>query len=162
MSHCHFSLPILWCNMDVTFGTACIFSLVHTLKIIIAPCVPWDAHCHCYCFVFLDKFQWSCPEWKGISGRYEHSAFIPDCSPKKVYVFGGAQQATNLNDVQALDLGSLQFFFMWWPLVLVVVAAKDFRSLDQEGWGREVTVPSPGLLMRPCQGKSRQATWPKT
>lgn len=52
----------------------------------------------------LDKFQWSCPEWKGISSRYEHSAFIPDCYPREVYVFGGAQQATNLNDVQVLDL----------------------------------------------------------
>lgn len=52
----------------------------------------------------LEKFQWSCPEWKGIISRYEHSVYIPSCNPKKVYVFGGAQQATNLNDVQALDL----------------------------------------------------------
>lgn len=52
----------------------------------------------------LDKFLWSCPEWKGFSSRYEHSAFIPSCCQNKVYVFGGAQQATNLNDVQALDL----------------------------------------------------------
>lgn len=51
----------------------------------------------------LDKFQWSKPDWPGISSRYEHSAFIPDCDQKKVYVFGGAQQATNLNDVQILD-----------------------------------------------------------
>lgn len=52
----------------------------------------------------LDKLEWSCPEWKGISSRYEHSAFIPNCCPNKVYVFGGAQQTTNLNDIQALDL----------------------------------------------------------
>lgn len=51
----------------------------------------------------LEKFQWSSPDWTGISSRYEHSTFIPDCNPKKVHVFGGAQQATNLNDIQALD-----------------------------------------------------------
>ncbi|KAM7431999.1 hypothetical protein ABFA07_017498 [Porites harrisoni] len=52
----------------------------------------------------LEKYEWSCPEWKGIASRYEHSAFIPKCNPQRVYVFGGAQQATNLNDVQFLDL----------------------------------------------------------
>lgn len=57
-------------------------------------------------FFIADKFEWSCPDWTGIASRYEHSAFIADCNPKKVHVFGGAQQATNLNDVQALDLGT--------------------------------------------------------
>ena len=77
-------------------------------------------------FCVLDKFEWSCPEWKGIASRYEHSAFIPDGNPKKLYVFGGAQQATNLNDIQALDLGNLKFFvyfficlFLWGPLFLM-------------------------------------------
>ena len=59
-----------------------------------------------YCLIFVDKFQWSKPDWPGISSRYEHSAFILDCDQKKVYVFGGAQQATNLNDVQILDQGT--------------------------------------------------------
>lgn len=59
----------------------------------------------------LEKYEWSCPEWKGITSRYEHSAFIPECNPKKVYVFGGAQQATNLNDVQVLDLGKVNISF---------------------------------------------------
>ena len=63
-------------------------------------------------FLYIDKFQWSCPEWKGISSRYEHSAFIPDCNPREVYVFGGAQQATNLNDVQVLDLGTLLYVLL--------------------------------------------------
>lgn len=63
----------------------------------------------CFLNCVIEKFQWSCPEWKGIISRYEHSVYIPSCNPKKVHVFGGAQQATNLNDVQALDLGTLQF-----------------------------------------------------
>ena len=59
----------------------------------------------------LEKYEWSCPEWKGIASRYEHSAFIPECNPQRVYVFGGAQQATNLNDVQFLDLGNMSILY---------------------------------------------------
>ena len=65
--------------------------------------------------ITADKFEWSCPDWTGIASRYEHSAFIPESNPNKVYVFGGAQQATNLNDVQALDLGKLFCYCLTMP-----------------------------------------------
>lgn len=104
-------------------------------------------------FYFLDKFQWSCPEWKGIPGRYEHSAFIPDCSPKKVYVFGGAQQATNLNDIQALDLGTVVYKFFYlprhgWKSNLATQwcsgCQKRLLIIRLGGEGKGVSIPSPG------------------
>lgn len=39
----------------------------------------------------------------GFCGRYEHAAFIPTCDPEKIYIFGGANQDNNFNDIQRFD-----------------------------------------------------------
>ncbi|XP_072026135.1 rab9 effector protein with kelch motifs-like [Amphiura filiformis] len=54
----------------------------------------------------LDKYEWDELECDGLIGRYEHCAFNPESQPDNIYIFGGADQAKNLNDVQMLNLAS--------------------------------------------------------
>ncbi|XP_002741551.1 uncharacterized protein LOC100373945 [Saccoglossus kowalevskii] len=53
----------------------------------------------------LEFYEWDDPDWKGLLPRYEHSAFRPTSQPDKLYIFGGAEQGSNLNDIQLLDIG---------------------------------------------------------
>ena len=52
----------------------------------------------------LDNFTWDTCESIGFKARYEHTAFVVPDKPNCIYVFGGADQAGNLNDVQMFDL----------------------------------------------------------
>ncbi|KAG2469679.1 RABEK protein, partial [Polypterus senegalus] len=52
----------------------------------------------------LDKHEWDNPEWEGLLPRYEHASFVPEQSPKNIWVFGGAEQSGNRNCLQSLDL----------------------------------------------------------
>ncbi|XP_066294007.1 rab9 effector protein with kelch motifs-like [Branchiostoma lanceolatum] len=51
----------------------------------------------------LEKYTWEKPEWAGLTARYEHTCFTPESQPHKVFVFGGAEQGRNLNNIQVLD-----------------------------------------------------------
>ncbi|XP_078606510.1 uncharacterized protein LOC144879132 [Branchiostoma floridae x Branchiostoma japonicum] len=51
----------------------------------------------------LDKYTWEKPDWAGLTARYEHTCFTPESQPGKVFVFGGAEQGCNLNNIQVLD-----------------------------------------------------------
>ncbi|MBN3278020.1 RABEK protein, partial [Polyodon spathula] len=52
----------------------------------------------------LDTHEWAIPEWEGLLPRYEHTSFVPDCSPNSLWVFGGAEQSGNRNCIQVLNL----------------------------------------------------------
>ncbi|XP_013380428.1 rab9 effector protein with kelch motifs-like isoform X1 [Lingula anatina] len=54
----------------------------------------------------LETFQWDTCESPALIARYEHSAFVPQSQPGKIYIFGGATQTGNLNDIQVFDVGS--------------------------------------------------------
>eukprot|EP00058_Branchiostoma_floridae_P014644 XP_002600132.1 hypothetical protein BRAFLDRAFT_276373 [Branchiostoma floridae] len=54
----------------------------------------------------LDKYTWEKPDWAGLTARYEHTCFTPESQPSKVFVFGGAEQGCNLNNIQVLDTGT--------------------------------------------------------
>ncbi|KAL8606435.1 hypothetical protein ACOMHN_060340 [Nucella lapillus] len=61
----------------------------------------------CETFVLdLNTRAWDTMDTPGLRARYEHAAFVPKSHPGKIYVFGGANQAGNLNDVQVLDTAS--------------------------------------------------------
>ena len=51
----------------------------------------------------LETFSWDTIDAPGFKARYEHSAFVPQGDPSKIYVFGGADQSGNHNDIQVLD-----------------------------------------------------------
>lgn len=51
----------------------------------------------------LDTFSWDTCEATGFKARYEHAAFTPASKPGKIYIFGGADQSGNLNDIQVYD-----------------------------------------------------------
>lgn len=51
----------------------------------------------------LQTLSWDFFESPGLRPRYEHAAFVPESQPTKIYVFGGADQSGNMNDVQVLD-----------------------------------------------------------
>ena len=51
----------------------------------------------------LETFSWDYLDAPGFSPRYEHAAFIPQSHPTKIYIFGGADQAGNHNDLQVFD-----------------------------------------------------------
>ncbi|KAI8512415.1 hypothetical protein Bbelb_090540 [Branchiostoma belcheri] len=51
----------------------------------------------------LNTYTWEKPDWAGLTARYEHTCFTPESQPHKVFVFGGAEQGCNLNNVQVLD-----------------------------------------------------------
>ena len=55
------------------------------------------------CVLDLDTFTWSVCDASGLKARYEHSAFVAQSDPTKIYVFGGAHQGSNHNDVQVFD-----------------------------------------------------------
>uniref|UniRef100_A0A3Q3VJK5 Rab9 effector protein with kelch motifs n=1 Tax=Mola mola TaxID=94237 RepID=A0A3Q3VJK5_MOLML len=52
----------------------------------------------------LDKNEWDIPEWEGLDSRYEHCTFVPESYPQSLWVFGGAQQSSNLNCIQQLKV----------------------------------------------------------
>ena len=51
----------------------------------------------------LSTFTWDTLDSTVFKARYEHSAFTPKSQPNKIYVFGGADQGGNHNDIQVLD-----------------------------------------------------------
>ncbi|XP_041370079.1 rab9 effector protein with kelch motifs-like [Gigantopelta aegis] len=51
----------------------------------------------------LNTLQWDTVDGAGLRARYEHMAFVPESQPNKIYIFGGADQAGNMNDIQCLD-----------------------------------------------------------
>ncbi|MGH0149853.1 UNVERIFIED_CONTAM: hypothetical protein FKN15_015942 [Acipenser sinensis] len=55
----------------------------------------------------LDTHEWDIPEWEGLLPRYEHTSFVPECSPNSLWVFGGAEQSGNRNCIQELNLATL-------------------------------------------------------
>lgn len=58
----------------------------------------------CETFVLdLNTRCWDIIDSPGLRPRYEHAAYVPDSKPGKIYVFGGASQAGNMNDLQVLD-----------------------------------------------------------
>lgn len=54
----------------------------------------------------LQSLSWDTIDAPGFKARYEHSAFVPESEPHKIYVFGGADQSGNHNDIQVLDTRS--------------------------------------------------------
>ncbi|KAK6194812.1 hypothetical protein SNE40_000361 [Patella caerulea] len=52
----------------------------------------------------LENLQWDTMDTPGFKSRYEHVAFVPEIHPDKIYIFGGADQTGNLNDIQVLDI----------------------------------------------------------
>ena len=62
----------------------------------------------CETFVLdLGTRAWDTVDSPGLRPRYEHAAFVPASKPGKIYVFGGANQAGNVNDIQVLDTAGL-------------------------------------------------------
>jgi N-acetylneuraminic acid mutarotase len=58
----------------------------------------------CETFVLdLNSRCWDTVDSPGLRPRYEHAAFVPASKAGKIYVFGGANQAGNMNDIQVLD-----------------------------------------------------------
>lgn len=58
----------------------------------------------CDTFVLdLNTCQWDIMDLPGFRARYEHAAFIPPSSPEKIFIFGGADNTGNMNDIQILD-----------------------------------------------------------
>ncbi|KAL3871702.1 hypothetical protein ACJMK2_039685 [Sinanodonta woodiana] len=51
----------------------------------------------------LNSLQWDVVDTPGFRARYEHAAFVPQSFPTNIYVFGGADQTGNMNDLQVLD-----------------------------------------------------------
>lgn len=51
----------------------------------------------------LNTFRWDFIDSPGFRARYEHAAFTPASQPSKIYIFGGADQTGNMNDIQVLD-----------------------------------------------------------
>lgn len=49
---------------------------------------------------------WDTCEAVGFRARYEHAAFTVSVHPGKIFIFGGATQTGNLNDVQSMDTSS--------------------------------------------------------
>lgn len=51
----------------------------------------------------LRTFQCETLTNKGLVGRYEHAIFSPSSFSGKIYIFGGASQKDNFNDIQVYD-----------------------------------------------------------
>ena len=51
----------------------------------------------------LETFTWDICDSVRLKPRYEHAAFVPRSQPSKVYIFGGADQGGNHNDIQVFD-----------------------------------------------------------
>lgn len=54
----------------------------------------------------LNTQKWDLIDAPGFRARYEHAAFTPACHPNKIYIFGGADQTGNMNDIQVFDTES--------------------------------------------------------
>ena len=52
----------------------------------------------------LDTFSWDTIDAPGLRARYEHASFVPKSQPNKIYVYGGADQGGNHNDMQVFDI----------------------------------------------------------
>ncbi|KAK7505043.1 hypothetical protein BaRGS_00003613 [Batillaria attramentaria] len=58
----------------------------------------------CETFVLdLNTRSWDTVDSPGLRPRYEHAAYVPPSHLRRIYVFGGANQAGNMNDLQVLD-----------------------------------------------------------
>jgi len=57
----------------------------------------------------LNTFSWEYIDSTGLKPRYEHSAFVPESQPTRIYIFGGAHEAGNHNDIQVLDTVAKQW-----------------------------------------------------
>ena len=64
---------------------------------------PSSVFCDTY-VLDLNTLQWDTVDGTGFRARYEHVAFVPESQPTKIYIFGGADQAGSMNDVQRLDV----------------------------------------------------------
>ncbi|XP_046560835.1 rab9 effector protein with kelch motifs-like [Haliotis rubra] len=51
----------------------------------------------------LNTLQWDTIDATGLRARYEHVAFCAESLPGKIFIFGGADQSGNMNEVQCLD-----------------------------------------------------------
>uniref|UniRef100_A0A8C9W507 Rab9 effector protein with kelch motifs n=1 Tax=Scleropages formosus TaxID=113540 RepID=A0A8C9W507_SCLFO len=51
-----------------------------------------------------NRHEWDEPEWPGLLARYEHCSFVPESSPRNLWVFAGAEKSGNRNCVQTLDV----------------------------------------------------------
>ena len=51
----------------------------------------------------LGTHQWDLATSEGLLPRYEHTSFIPSCTPHSIWVFGGADQSGNPNCLQVLN-----------------------------------------------------------
>ncbi|XP_005213196.1 rab9 effector protein with kelch motifs isoform X3 [Bos indicus x Bos taurus] len=51
----------------------------------------------------LGTHQWDLATSEGLLPRYEHTSFIPSCTPHSIWVFGGADQSGNRNCLQVLN-----------------------------------------------------------
>ena len=63
---------------------------------------PSGPFCDTY-ILDLNTQKWDLIDAPGFRARYEHAAFTPACHPNKIYIFGGADQTGNMNDVQVFD-----------------------------------------------------------
>ena len=63
---------------------------------------PSGPFCDAY-VLDLNTLNWDFIDSPGFRARYEHSAFVLESQPTKIYIFGGADQTGNMNDVQILD-----------------------------------------------------------
>ena len=54
----------------------------------------------------LSTFSWDSCDSTGFKARYEHAVFTPESQPGKIYVFGGASESQNMNDVCVYDTGN--------------------------------------------------------
>ena len=52
----------------------------------------------------LNTLSWDVLDSPGLKARYEHSAFVSAREPNKIFVFGGADQGGNHNDIQEFDI----------------------------------------------------------
>ena len=51
----------------------------------------------------LDTFSWDIIDSTGMKARYEHSSLVSEKSDSQIYIFGGADQSHNFNDIQMFD-----------------------------------------------------------
>lgn len=66
---------------------------------------PSGTFAETYC-LDLDTFTWDSYDSVRLKPRYEHAAFVPRSQPSKIYIFGGADQGGNNNDIQVFDTTS--------------------------------------------------------
>lgn len=57
----------------------------------------------------LNTMTWVGHSSSILSARYEHSCYIPKSYPDKLYIFGGADLTGNRNDIQILDINTMDW-----------------------------------------------------